>query len=348
VRVGPQEEAWEATGTQIILVLMLLPIVVGFSWRIATVPDEGIDRGHGFVPPAAAGLGAEDEARLLNRSDFRRADLTWADLRASQLWRTSAKGKLNDTQAQGAVLKEAQLQGAHLSSASFQGANLNFAELQGANLSYAKLQGADLRDAQLQGADLRYAQLQGADLEGAKLQDADLDGAKLQGANLASAELWLAKFPRSLAEQWPAPLGLADVKLSAPTAEEKALLKQGIETDIADPELRGIVTARLDQVLRGEPVTFDDAANWEDYAKEAKPPSPEELARYHAELACDDADGTIATSLAARAKEFETEHFGKGYAKGLAEALLDENCKGGKALTNETRAALESLASAPE
>ncbi len=83
-------------------------------------------------------------------------------------------------------------------------------------------------------------------------------------------------------------------------------------------------------------------------AASAKAPSPEELARFHAGLACDDTDGTIATSMAGRAKEFETEHFGKGYAKPFASALLDENCKGGKALTDETRAALKSLAAAPE
>jgi hypothetical protein len=85
-------------------------------------------------------------------------------------------------------------------------------------------------------------------------------------------------------------------------------------------------------------------AEWEDYANAAKPPSPEELARYHAELACDDTEGTIATSLASRAKDFEAEHFGKGYAKVLAEALLDENCKGGKLLAAETRDGLRSLA----
>ena len=49
-----------------------------------------------------------------------------------------------------------------------------------------------------------------------------------------------------------------------------------------------------------------------------------------------------------RAKEIETEHFGKGYAKPFASAILDENCKGGKALTDATRAALETLVSAPE
>ncbi len=234
------------------------------SYRVLIVEDTDLG-----VDEAAKLVLRERNFRyaLLNRSDFRRADLTWADLRAAQLWRTSAKGKLNDTQLQGAVLKEAQLQGAHLSSASFQGADLSLAELQGANLSYAKLQGADLRGAQLQGADLRYARLQGADLEGAQLQDADLEGAALQGADLASAEIWLAKFPRGLTEQWPVPLGLTQVKMSAPTAEEKAQVKQGIDTDITDPELRGVVMARLDPILRNEPPNWEDEKSWEDYGR---------------------------------------------------------------------------------
>ena len=405
VRLGPPAEAWEVSGRQVVMIFLLLPVVLGFSWLIATVPDEWIDRRLGFVAPVSAGIGPAGEAELLNpivrrlvydrlpddgskgwwrrfllsyrvlivedtdlgvaapanlvlrernfryallnRSDFHRADLTWADLRAAQLWRTTMRGKLNDTKLQGAVLKEAELQGAQMASASLQGADVSSAELQGANLSYAKLQGANLRDAQLEGADLHFAQLQGADLEGAQLQDADLEGAELQGAVVSAAEIWLAKFPRALAEQRPVPLGLADVKMSAPTVEAKAKLKQGIEADITDPELRGTVMARLDQILSNEPQNWDDAASWEDYVKSAKVPSPEELAKFHAKLACDDTSGTIATAMAGRAKDFEAEHFGRGYAKPLAEALLDETCKGGKALSAETQAALESLASAP-
>jgi hypothetical protein len=388
------------------MILLLLPIVLGFSWLIATVPDEWIDRRLGFAVPASAAIGPEGEAKLLNpllrrlvydrlpddgskgwwrrfllsyrvlivedtdlgvegpanlvlrernfrfallnRSDLHRADLTWADLRAAQLWRTVVRGKLNDTQAQGAVLKEAELQGAQLASASLQGADLSSAALQGAVLSYAKLQGANLRGAQLQGADLRFAQLEGADLEGAQLQDADLEGAELQGAALSAAEIWLAKFPRALAEQRPVPLGLADVKMSAPTAEAKAQLKQGLETDITDPELRGVVMARLDQILSNEPLNWDDASSWQDYVQSAMAPTAPELAAFHAKLACDDTGGAVAAAMAARAKDFEAEHFGRNYAKPLAEALLDETCKGGKALTAETRAALKSLASAPE
>src|SRR5215467_3854621 len=362
IRIGPEAESWEASGRQVLMILLLLPVVLGFSWLIATVPGEWIDQRLGFVPPVSAGIGAKDEAKLLNpilrhlvydrlpdggnrgwwrrrllsyrvlivedtdlgvdepaklvlrernfryallnRSDLHRADLTWADLRAAQMWRTVVRGKLNDTQ----------------------------------------LQGADLRGAQLQGADLRFAQLEGADLEGAQLQDADLEGAELQGAVLSSAGIWLAKFPRALAEQSPAPLGLADMKMSAPTPKAKAELRQSLDTDISDPELRGMLMARLDQVLRDEPANWVDATSWEDYARNAKARSPQELATFHAKLACDDSDGTIATGMARRAKDFETEHFGRGYAKPLAEALLDETCQGSKALTSDTRAVLKDLA----
>jgi Pentapeptide repeats (8 copies) len=406
IRIGPQAEAWEASGRQVLLVLLLLPVVVGFSWLIATVPDEWIDRRLGFVPPASVGIGAEGEAKLLNpivrrliyeripdngnkgwwrrwllsyrvlivedtdlgtdedakvvlrernfryallnRSDFRHADLTWADLRGAQMWKTLGKGRLNDSQLQGASLKEAEFQGAQMSSAALQGADLRGAELQGADLSYSKLQGADLRGAQLQGADLRGARLQGADLQGAQLQDVDLQGAELQGSVLASAEIWLARFPPGLTDQSPVPLGLADVKMSVLTPEAKAELRQGLSTEITDPVVRPVVIARLDPILRDEPPNWEDAKNWEDYAGKATEASPDDIARFHANLACDDTMGYIAISMARRAKEFETEHFGKGYAKTFAIALLNENCKGGKALTDETRAALKNLISTPE
>jgi hypothetical protein len=402
IRLGPQAEAWEASGRQVALVLLLLPIVVGFSWLIATVPDEWIDRRLGFVAPVTAGIGAEGEAKLLNpivrrlvydripddgnkgwwrrwllsyrvlivedtdlgtddnakivlrernfryallnRSDFHHADLTWADLRAAQLWKSLAKGRLNDTQLQGASLKEAELQGAQMSSAALQAADLRGAMLEGADLSYSKLQGADLRMARLQGADLSGAQLQGADLQGAQLQGADLQGADLRGAVLISAEIWLARFPPDLVDQSPAPLGLADAKSSALTPEAKAQLKQALETEITDPVVRPVVIARLDPILRHEPPNWEDAKNWEGYAGNAKTSSPEDLARYHAGLACEEGEGYIATSIAKRAKEFDAEHFKTDYAKPLARALLDETCKGGKALTSETRAALKNLA----
>ena len=65
IKVGPQAEAWEASGTQVLLVLFLLPLVVGFSWLIATVPNEWIDRRLGFVAPTSVRVGPEEEAKLL-------------------------------------------------------------------------------------------------------------------------------------------------------------------------------------------------------------------------------------------------------------------------------------------
>jgi uncharacterized protein YjbI with pentapeptide repeats len=405
VRLGPPAEAWEVSGRQVVMILLLLPVVLGFSWLIATVPDEWIDRRLGFVAPPSAAIGPVGEAKLLNpivrrlfhdlipddgskgwwrrfllsyrvlivedtdlgveapanlvlrerdfryallnRSDFHRADLTWADLRAAQLWRSTMRGKLNDTQLQGAALKEAELEGAQMASASLQGADLSRAALQGAILRYAKLQGANLRGAELEGADLDFAQLQGADLEGAQLQDTDLEGVQLEGAVVSGAEIWLAKFPHALAEQRPVPVGLANMKMSAPTVEAKAKLKQGLEADLNDPELRGVVMARLGDILSNEPQNWDDAQSWQDYIESVKPPTAQGLAAFHAKLACDDT-GAIAAAIAMRAKDFEAEHYGRGYAKPLAESLLDKSCTGGSALTPETRAALKSLASAPE
>lgn len=337
IKVGPQAEAWEASGTQVLLVLILLPLVVGFSWLIATVPDEWIDRRLGFVAPASVRGGAEEEARLLNplvrsivydrlqsdddkgwwrrwllsyrvlivedtdlgddedakivlrernfrfallsRSDLHRADLAWADLRAAQLWKTLAKGKLKDAQLQGAFLKEAQLQGAQLNSAQLQDVDLSKAQLQGAELSYANLEGADLRGAKLQGADLSGANLQGADLEGAQLQGAKLDGVQLQGANLASADIWLVDFPHDLATESPAPSGVADLKMSPLSPEAKAQLKQDLNASITDPAVLAVVMSRLDEILRDEPPNWDDGNDWTDYISKAKKPSSEELAR---------------------------------------------------------------------
>lgn len=406
IKVGPQAEAWEASGTQVLLVLFLLPLVVGFSWLIATVPDEWIDRRLGFVAPTSVRLGAEEEAKLmnplvrrviydrlpndndkgwwrrwllsyrvlivedtdlgpetdervvlrerdfrfalLNRSDLHRADLAWADLRAAQMWKSLAKGKLKDARLQGALLKEAQLQGAQLNSAQLGGADLSKAQLQGAELNYANLQGADLRGAQLQGADLTSADLRGADLRGAQLQGANLEGVRLQGANLASTEIWLVNFPSDLADQSPGPLGLADLGMSSPTPEAKEQLKQNLNASITDPTVLSVVMSRLDVILRTEPPSWEDGTSWMDYVSKTKGPSAEELAKFHASLACDNGEGHVANSMAIRAKELETEYFGKGYAKPFASALLDENCEGGKALTDETRSALENLTSAPE
>jgi hypothetical protein len=235
-----------------------------------------------------------------------------------------------------------------LNSAQLQGADLIKAHLQGAELNYANLLGADLREAQLQGADLSFANLKVADLRRAELQGAKLEGAELQGAHLALADIWLVAFPPELAGQSPAPLGVADLKMSPLSPEAKEQLKQDLNSSITDSTVLSIVMARLDEILRNEPPNWEDANSWADYARNAKEPSAEELGRFHGGLACDDAEGTIASTLARRATKLESEQFRKAYAKSLASALLDESCKGGKALNAATRAVLKTLASTPE
>jgi hypothetical protein len=245
-------------------------------------------------------------------------------------------------------LREAQLQGAQLNSAQLQGADLNKAQLQGAELNYANLQGADLGGAQLQGADLTGADLRGADLRGAQLQGAKLEGVKLQGANLASAEVWLAAFPADLGGQSPAPSGAAAVKTSPLSPEAQAQLKQDLSADITDPAMLAVVTSRLDDVLRNAPPNWDDENGWKNYLGAAKEPSAGELARLHADLACRDAEGSIANRMAGRVKEIEADRLSEGYGKPFARELLEEDCEGGKALTAEARAALKDRLSAPK
>ena len=370
-----QHSLW-ARGWEAFLGALIILLITGFSWLIATVPNEWMDRRLGFVPPTSVRDG--EEAKLLNplvrfvyeripgdhkgwlrgllsyrvlvvedsdlapgegvsvvlrernlqfallsRSDLHRGDLTWADLRGAQMWRTRVdKGKLNDTKLQGAFLREAQLQGANLSSA----------KLQGADLSYARLQGVDLKDAQLQGADL------------------------------ASAEVWLVNFPPGLTNQSPIPRGLADLKMSSLTADAKAKLKQDLTASITDPVVLSFVTSRLDPILRDDPPNWEDGDTaWHEYVNKAKEqePSADRIVQFIAGMACDDTEGYIANRMARRVIEqaeqaAETKasssftHFREGYAKPFASALLNENCQGGKALTDEMRAALENLGSAPE
>ena len=228
------------------------------------------------------------------------------------MWRTRVdNAKLRGAQLQGAFLKGAQLQGADLEGAKLQGADLSYAQLQGADLTYAQLQGADLKGAQLQGADLKGAQLQGAHLKDAQLQGArlfdperqrlgmDPDTAQLQSADLASAEVWLVNFPPDLDDQSPAPLGLADLKISPPTADAKAKLEQDLKASITDDKVLSLVISRLDRIAE---TPWKDG--WEKFSK-AKNPSANELAQSHALLACADTEGYIANGMADELKSLK-------------------------------------------
>jgi hypothetical protein len=187
-----------------------------------------------------------------------------------------------------------------------------------------------------------------------------LKDAQLQGADLASAEVWLVNFPPGLTNQSPIPRGLADLKMSSLTADDKAKLKQDLTASITDPVVLSFVTSRLDPILRDDPPNWGDGDTaWHEYVDKAKEqePSVDKIVQFLAGMACDDTEGYIANRMARRVLEqaeqaAETKapssftHFREGYAKPFASALLNENCQGGKALTDEMRAALENLGSA--
>jgi hypothetical protein len=141
---------------------------------------------------------------------------------------------------------------------------------------------------------------------------------------------------------------LADLENSPLTTE--AQLKQDLSTDITDPELRAVVTSRLDHVLRNKPPGWADRTRWTEF-RTAKQPSAEEFAKFHADLACDDvkgnddAEGYIVNSMARRAKEFGAEDFRERYAKAFAKEFL-KKCPGAK-LIEATRATLDYLTRLP-
>jgi hypothetical protein len=132
------------------------------------------------------------------------------------------------------------------------------------------------------------------------------------------------------------------------TPEAKVQLKQTLSAGITDSALLAVVMSRLDGILRDVPPNWDDANDWTVFTGTANDPSGGRLARFHADLACNDVDGTIANRMAARATEFAPEDLPDGYAKVFARALLDKSCKGGQALTKEGRASLKALIAAPE
>ena len=289
-------------------------------------------------------LYAELQGAYLNNAQLQGADLSKAQLQDAYLGGAQLQGAyLSDAQLQGASF---QLQVVELGSASFQ--SMEVAQLQGADLSKAQLQGADLRYAELQGASLMGAQLQGADLEGAQLQGADLEGAQLQGADLEGAEIWLARFPDALADQAPVPLGVADLHMSPPTADAKAELKKKLQANITDGKLLQRLLDRLNPILRDDPPKWDDENSWRLYVSQKKPSPPAEIVQFLADMACRDPTGRIANAMTFRAESYRPRGGQYDYAKPLAQALLQESCRGAKALTEEMRGRLENLVSAAE
>jgi uncharacterized protein YjbI with pentapeptide repeats len=315
--------------------------------------------------------GAKLEGAKLIRAQLQGAKLTQANLQAAKLNQATLEGAdFIFTDLRDADMGEAQLPGAYLASAALQGANFEKANLQGAilsgtlfgnegvNLNAAQLEGADLRNTSLQGADLSYAKLQGAnfananlkgvDFRNARLQGANFESADLQGVDLRGAEVWLASFPVELHNRWPGPIGGADLDVSPLTAEDKAELKRDLQATAG--KLLGTLLDRLDPILRDNPPPWEDEDRWSAFISQAKEeePSADEIVQFLAGMACDDTEGYIASRMARRVEVYSKDDGRRPYAKPFASALLNENCKGGKALSFEMRATLENLGSAPE
>jgi hypothetical protein len=67
-KVGPQSETWRASPLGILAGVVFATLVLGFSWLIATVPDEeleeGLERLVRFIPP----IGGDNSEGILNPS----------------------------------------------------------------------------------------------------------------------------------------------------------------------------------------------------------------------------------------------------------------------------------------
>ena len=71
ITIGPQEEPWHVSRVWISCGALLAILVLVFSWFIATVPDERVDRAIGFIAPTSvapvnSAEVRDDEPKLLN------------------------------------------------------------------------------------------------------------------------------------------------------------------------------------------------------------------------------------------------------------------------------------------
>jgi uncharacterized protein YjbI with pentapeptide repeats len=228
-------QAFWRTGRQhpmgLALTALLLLGAAAISLRVATLPEEALDRA-GATPeePRAEARAVGDVfgkalsqfpgegiwsaliSRNLNVSDMDLAgragtgdsslNLRGRDLRFAKLDRSD----LHQADMTGANLDGASLAGADLRGVKVQCSDINAllltdsrvgarcAHARGANFSKARLAGAKMAGVDLSGAQLDDAQLEGAQLAQALMNGASLAGAQLDGADLSGAALIGANF----------------------------------------------------------------------------------------------------------------------------------------------------------
>jgi len=201
--------------------------VVLFSFFVATVPDEPLDRMAQSLPWTKVSKTTTADGQAVQRRVFAVTDWFFGGIgsgSAGSLFKRNLsvtdevivnRKSVNKDQATVSLrdrdLRYAELDRSDLQQADFTGADLTGARLVGSNLRGARLScldvdavltdpklrsescanfsGANLARADLGGADLRLAMMSGANLENASLIGGDLRFADLTGANLSGADL---------------------------------------------------------------------------------------------------------------------------------------------------------------
>ena len=202
--------------------------VLFFSFLVATVPDEGLDKLTQSLPWAnvkttAVADGEIQQRRVFAVTDFFfegsnpaglgsslfRRNLSVTDEMVGE--RTAKNGGVGNVSLRDRDLRYAELDRSNLEHVDFTGADLSGARLVGTDLrgaklscldidavltepklraqSCARLTAADLTRADLSGADLRLVYLEGVNLENAVLKGTDLRYANMVGSNFSGADL---------------------------------------------------------------------------------------------------------------------------------------------------------------
>ena len=129
---------------------------------------------------------ADLRGAILRSADLTGALLDQADLRDGALLVKSESGDLAEAFDRGKV---GVMSGAVLRGASIKGAKANMSIVRGTDLSYANFSGAKLN-----GADFSGSLLRGVNFDGANLSNCSFEGANLQGARISGAVLDGARF----------------------------------------------------------------------------------------------------------------------------------------------------------
>ncbi len=203
---------------------LLYLCVLFFSFFIATVPEEGLDKFMQTFPGGVVKGSTTADGDVQQRHVFAVTDYFFEGIGRTSLFRRNISvtdetvvdrdpktGSLGTVSLRNRDLRFAELDRSNLQNVDFTGADLTGARLVGANLTGTKLScldidsvltepklrstncailtSTDLTRADLTGADLRLAYLDGATLENAKLVRSDLRYANMIGSNFSGADM---------------------------------------------------------------------------------------------------------------------------------------------------------------